>query len=253
MSRLIALYPPSFRDRYGPELDQLAADLPGRHAGDLLLGAARAWLQPRLGATTARLQATASVAWINTGITLLGAGAVNKALLDPLPPRLPAPVQPLVDVATTSAGLAVLLVLCGATVVAARILAPSVARRDHHVIRPLLPTLAIGALMVPLTLALANWHTIPIGLAWLCGFAALMAAGAIGPVVSLRRLAPAPAVLAGPVRAVPPAAVLAIVSAAASIAADVIAGPDRFGIPAAVIAAVAATTLAVSASRLPAH
>ncbi|MBN9620136.1 MAG: hypothetical protein J0H43_10470, partial [Actinobacteria bacterium] len=72
MNRLTAAalraYPPSFRERYGPELTALVEDLPTtpRNTVDLLVGAARAWLRPRFGADgrRGRLQATLATTWL---------------------------------------------------------------------------------------------------------------------------------------------------------------------------------------------
>ena len=55
MTWLIRLYPPSWRRRYGPELEELLAAQPAsfRTAIDLVAGAADAWLNPQSSTATA--------------------------------------------------------------------------------------------------------------------------------------------------------------------------------------------------------
>jgi hypothetical protein len=75
---LLALYPPSWRARYGAEFAALLGDtgIRFRHIGDVLLSAVRAWLRPsrRLHDRPTRLRSTLSVT--TYGVATLAASAV---------------------------------------------------------------------------------------------------------------------------------------------------------------------------------
>jgi len=55
---ILALYPLSFRERYGEELQALVEDTSKsrRVAFDLALGAAKAWIRPKFGGTPEQQQ-----------------------------------------------------------------------------------------------------------------------------------------------------------------------------------------------------
>ena len=86
-------YPPSFRERYGPELSALVVDTgtSPRVAADLAVGALRAWLRPVLGVDPAervrqRRLATVSTVWVCWCATFVATAGLLRALEDPPPP-----------------------------------------------------------------------------------------------------------------------------------------------------------------------
>jgi hypothetical protein len=91
---LLAAYPPSFRERYGDELDALLDDtgVGLRDAGDLLVGAARAWLRPAYGVDPVerrrrRLVSTVSAVWVAYCTVLCGTLGTLRLLEDPPVPH----------------------------------------------------------------------------------------------------------------------------------------------------------------------
>jgi hypothetical protein len=94
LARLAPLaYPPSFRERYGPELSALVVDTgpSPRVAADLVVGALRAWLRPVLGVEPAerlrqRRLATVSTVWVCWCATFVATAGLLRALEDPPPP-----------------------------------------------------------------------------------------------------------------------------------------------------------------------
>ena len=148
---LLALYPPSFRERYGDELGALVEDaLPTpRVALDLALGAARAWIEPTFGGTPGQRQRDRMLATILTvfwswSLVLLAFAAFSKMVDDP-------PVWglrvPLVHAAfqVSSASMDVATVLIGLGALSYWGLIAVTARREHG-LRNLLPaTIPIGA------------------------------------------------------------------------------------------------------------
>jgi hypothetical protein len=92
---LLAAYPPSFRERYGDELDALLEDTGTgpREILDLLAGAARAWLRPAYGADPAqrrrlRLLSSVSTVWVGFCVVLCGTLGTLRLLEDPPVPGL---------------------------------------------------------------------------------------------------------------------------------------------------------------------
>jgi hypothetical protein len=92
---LLATYPPSFRERYGDELEALLDDtgVGPRVTLDLLLGAARAWLRPTYGADPGqrrrlRLLSSVSTVWVGFCVVLCGTLGTLQLLEDPPPPGL---------------------------------------------------------------------------------------------------------------------------------------------------------------------
>lgn len=148
---LLALYPPSFRERYGDELGALVEDaLPApRVALDLALGAARAWIEPTFGGTPGQRQRDRMLATILTvfwswSLVLLAFAAFSKMVDDP-------PVRglrvPLVHAAfqVSSASMDVATGLIGLGALSYWGLIAVTARREHG-LRNLLPaTIPIGA------------------------------------------------------------------------------------------------------------
>jgi len=94
-SLALAAYPPSFRERYGDELDALSEDhgRSGRATADLALGAARAWVRPAFAGSPAevrrlRLLASISTVWVCWCVVVVGTMATLRLLEDPAAPGL---------------------------------------------------------------------------------------------------------------------------------------------------------------------
>ena len=225
----VRLYPPSFRERYGAELDALVSDLGGGHPGDLLRGAARAWLRPSFAGPDAlrrRRQATAATVWVAWCAGFLVAPAVNRALLDPPVPGAP---RALLDAGQGLFVAGWVLALAGALPVVLGSLLPVLRRGAWRTVRPLLVTVALGlaAAGALAVLALVAHHQPGHPTGW--GWAALAVAGVLGlafvaalglaPAMVLGRLAPPGRTLALPfVLAVPLAGVLAALAASSVVA-----------------------------------
>lgn len=199
MSRLTRLalscYPPSWQERYGEELADLADGQPG--AGlDLLLGAARAWLHPLPGRTThaRRLSAicTTHVAWC---AGFVGSLVYLKQVNDPPVPGLTTGLsQPLWGVTKAAFFFGWLVLVLGGTGLLLRVGVPAVRQRSWHVLRPMLPAAVLMVVVlgsIPLIGSLTRGSiglgTTVLVLAWLGLGLALAVAGAVGPAVALRR------------------------------------------------------------------
>jgi hypothetical protein len=92
---LVEVYPPSFRQRYGAELETLVADAGSgwRDSADLALGVCRAWVAPAFGGTPleqrrSRLQATTITVLAAWSASLVAAAGLAKAVDDPRLPGL---------------------------------------------------------------------------------------------------------------------------------------------------------------------
>lgn len=220
----LACYPPSWKERYGDELAELTRD---GDTTDLLVGAARAWRHPA-GARTAdarRLSAVSAVhvAWC---LGFVGALFYLKAVNDPPVPGLTTGAsQPLWAVAklTFFAGWAVLL-LTGAGLLL-RIAVPAARRRDWHVLRPLLPAAVLLVVVLGTSPFVGRYGNgapslgpVLVILGWLALGSGLVVAGAIGPVVALRRAALPPTALRLPLVAAAAVTVLAVGLAVATVA-----------------------------------
>ena len=196
MKRLaLRCYPPAWRERYGAELEELSEGQDGVTL-DLLVGAARAWTQPPAGRTTAdRRRSAVSTAHVSWCLTVLAVIGYVKQVDDPPLPGLTTGLsQPLwgAEKAAFFAGSAVLL-LTG-TALLLRVAVPAVRRRDWFVLRPMLPATALLVVVLATIPLVAHFgpRTPDLGavlvvLTWLGLGLALMVAGAIGPVVALRR------------------------------------------------------------------
>ena len=91
----LAAYPPSFRARYGDELDALVAEtgVGPRVVADLLLGALSAWLRPAYGVDPVerrrlRLVSTASTVWVSWCVVTCGTLGTLRLLEDQPAPGL---------------------------------------------------------------------------------------------------------------------------------------------------------------------
>jgi hypothetical protein len=233
----LRLYPPSFRARYGTELDALVADLPRRRGTglDLLRGAALAWLRPAfLGDRAARLRASLATTWVAWCAGFLVAPVVTWMLLDEPVPGLPAWAPRVLTAAQVLFFVGWALALLGALPVLASAVWPALRRSDRG-LRPLVPALALGVLVAIGAGVLAllrgtrpdpsDAYLAVVALWLLCGAGFVVCLG-IGPAVTLRRLRPDGAALRLPaVLAVAVALVLAAVTGT-SFAAAVSVGVD---------------------------
>jgi hypothetical protein len=260
---LLACYPPSFRERYGAELDALVEETGAgpQVCWDVAVGAAAAWLRPAFTGEPServrrRMQAGLSTIWVAWCAGVLAVPVVARALLDPPVPGATGTVRMLVSVAW-------LVLLAGGAVatgcalmLARRVLVPALRSGQRRVWRPLLPAVALLALELvaaegvwllrrghPVVWPHPSAAFLAVLLAWLVGLLALAVVGAAGPPVALRRARPSiralrlPGVLAIGVTAALIA--LAVVQAAAVLLAGY--GPVAFGGAAvAVLAAVGA-------------
>lgn len=91
----LALYPPSFRGRYGTELDALVDGVPAtwREVTDLVKGAGRAWAFPTFAGDAderrrARLQATTMTVLVAWCASVVAGAGFAKAVNDPPLPAL---------------------------------------------------------------------------------------------------------------------------------------------------------------------
>lgn len=263
-------YPPSFRDRYGGELEALVDDLPASAATvpDLLVGAARSWLRPSFaGADGARrrLQATAATTWVAWCAGFLIAPAVNRALMDPPVAGANATVRSLLDIAQFLFFVGWAVVLLGAVPLVAGALIPAVRARQWARLRSLVPALVLGAIeaagfvtLVQLRSGVSSTPSTPVlvlaGL-WLFGFVLFVCCLGAGPALAVERLNPRAGLLRIPVAlAVPVALTLAAITGC-SLAAAVLAGdPSIAGsavpvVGALVVACVASVVALVSSGR----
>jgi len=253
-------YPPSFRERYGAELAALVEDLRPSTAGtvNLWLGAARAWVRPPLAASARpRLEASISVVWIAWCAACLLAPAVSKALLD----QPTGPVDPvarhLLLGASIAWGLGCVLAVAGAGLLTWRVLVPAVRARRWQALRPLLPALVLGPVVVLALAALvasaeptaAGSTTLVLGSIWSAGLVAFLAVAGAGPAVTLRRLHPDAGVLRVPaLLAVGLAGLLALMTVASTLAVVAAGGAALLDSRAVVVGVLAVGVLASTAA-----
>ncbi|MDQ0029991.1 hypothetical protein [Arthrobacter bambusae] len=273
--RVLRWYPPSFRARYGDELDELVDSLPGsaRTTADLLWGAVRAWVRPVFPGADGlrrRLLASVSTTWIAWCAGFLVAPAANKALLDPPGAGAGMTVRILLYCGLGLFTVGWLLALAAAIFLLIRAVLPVTRSRAWFALKPLLPAVVLGvieaAVMLALVLmsqsnAVAETPTIAsaVLIGWLVGLAAFLGCLGIGAAVSLQRLEIGASTLQLPaLLAVPLALVLATMSVC-DIAAVILAGDAAlFGsvVPVIVVLAVAGTAsvaaLTSSARGIPA-
>lgn len=198
-------YPPSFRARYEEELSALVDDIPLTRpvTGDLLMGAARAWVHPRFSGAEAprrRLQATLATTWVAWCVGFLAAPATTFAVLDEPSPRATTGVRNLLHAAQALFFTGWAFVLLGAAPVLICSVSPAMRGRSWHTLRPLVPALtlgvadAVGLLVLVLTRGSVTHEATPgflIGTTvWLIGCGAFVLSLGIGPALTLDRLAP---------------------------------------------------------------
>jgi hypothetical protein len=263
-------YPPSFRDRYGDELEALTDDVTPswRHTADLYVGAGRAWLRPAFtgpDSTRRRLQASVTTVWVAWCAGFLLAPAIDKALLDPPGPGVDATVRRLLDVSAVVLVAGWVVALAGAALIVWRTLVPALRARRWSVLRPLVPAVVLGIVVAVGLVALAlasrsgGSHPSPaivaLGMAWLVGLLAFLASSGFGPGVTIRRLHPDGAVLRVPTL-LAAALALCLAGMTATCAAAVLVAGDAsligtFAPVAAVVAVgvVASSTALVSSAR----
>ena len=264
----LRLYPPSFRERYGPELSVLIDDLDsGPVTVDLLRGAALAWLRPVLpGAgpemARRRLQATVSTAWVAWCVGFMTAPAATRALLDPPVAGADQTVHTLLDVAQVAFFTGGALAFIAGFPLAIALLRPALRTGDRRLIAPLAPLGILGAVEAAglgLLAILRRGHpptwlhpSIPfvlVGTLWIAGFGAFVIAGALGPPVVLTRARPDGFALRWAVAVGALVSLALLVIAGVCVATFVIAGPGLFGIPVIIVAATASATAVTSGRR----
>lgn len=206
----LACYPPSWKERYGEELADLARD---GDALDLTVGALRAWAHPAGARTPAarRLSAisTVHVAWC---AGYVGAIGYLKAVNDPpLPGLTTGASQPLWAVAKATFFAGWLVLLLTGTALLLRIAVPAARRREWDVLRPMLPAAILLVLVLGTIPVLGHWNnSIPVVLGWLLLGLGLVVTGAAGPAMTLRRSGLAATSLRLPMVAATLLAVLAV-------------------------------------------
>jgi hypothetical protein len=196
-------YPPSFRDRYGEEIELLSTDLTERRglAFDLWRGVVRAWLRPSFTGPdrhVARLRASVSTTWVAWCAAFLIAPAMSLALLDEPTPGADHAVHDLLNTATALFGIGWSIALAGAVMLAYSTLLPAVRQRDWAALRPLLIpfglALVAAGTLLGLVLSRGDSHTSPSGatlalaILFVVEFCAFVISVAICPVLTLRRL-----------------------------------------------------------------
>lgn len=148
---LLAAYPPSFRARYGAELESLVTDCGAspRVVLDLAVGAIKAWLLP-IGPPESRqrrrwrLEATSGTVFVAWCVALVAMAGFSRGVDDsPLPGLAAAPTSAFFAVAETAFSLSVAVVALGLLFYAAAVLVPAVRAHQRRVWLPVaLPLLA---------------------------------------------------------------------------------------------------------------
>jgi hypothetical protein len=162
---ILALYPLSFRERYGEELQALVEDTSKsrRVAFDLALGAAKAWIGPKFGGTPEQQQRSRLLATILTvlwswSLVLVALGSFNKMVNDPAVNGLRQPVTAVAfQLALVSMYVATGLIMIGAVIYWGVIAAAS--RRERNVRTLVLASTPAGAGLI--------WYGATWALAWL--------------------------------------------------------------------------------------
>jgi hypothetical protein len=151
---LMAAYPPSFRARYGAELDSLVEDTPpsARVAGDLLINAARAWIRPvGIGNGPARrrwrLEATMSTAFVAWCSAVVAMSGFSRGVDDSALPGLGTePTASFFRVAESGFATIALVMVVGLLFYACVVLLPAIRRNQRGVWLPIaLPIVGAGA------------------------------------------------------------------------------------------------------------
>jgi hypothetical protein len=209
---VLRCYPPSFRARYGLELAALVTDLgPRASTGDLLAGAARAWVRPRFAGPDAprrRLQATVATVWVAVCLGGLIVPMATRSLLDPPVAGADATVRGLLTAATVLLAVAWGLAVAGALPLLLR------------------AVVAVGAATLAAVRGpgYTSGPAVALVITWLGTLGALVLATAAGPPIVLDRLAPDRRTLTVPVLAAAGVAITLAGAAACSVAALTVAG-----------------------------
>jgi hypothetical protein len=151
---LLRLYPPSFRERYGDELQALVEDTSPspRLTLDLALGAGRAWIGPRFGGSPeqrrrARLLATILTVFWSWTLVLVAFGSFNQMVNDPAVPGLGRPLAEIAfHLSQVAMAIATGLIVVGAVIYWGVIAAAS--RRERSFRTLLVATIPVGAGLV---------------------------------------------------------------------------------------------------------
>ncbi|AOR35744.1 hypothetical protein BFF78_35895 [Streptomyces fodineus] len=203
MAARVALrsYPPSFRERYGCELEALVEDTGAGPSvvADLLVGSLRAWLRPVMPDESAegrrrRMQASVATTWV-TWCAALYALPMLDFILSEEPGLTPDLVRRLLDVAQYAMYGAGLIVLTGGLAV----LAETSRTGNRAALRPLvalIPTLPTW-LIAPFLLVYASIDPISywVGALAVLGPAAFLITMAVAPAVVVTRCRPSAKVL----------------------------------------------------------
>ena len=199
-------YPPSFRERYEPELEALVEETGSgaRVTADLLLGAIRAWVRPTFSGTAenrvrGRVQATACTVWIALCAGFLVAPATGNLFNDPMPMATPLQ-ESLLLAAEIAMATSLFLALVAAADSFSRIWSRAMRAKDWRTLAPLgLPVaLAIVDGIVALVIssitavesaeiAVRSPLFVVLLVAFALGFTALVVSGALAPALVLNR------------------------------------------------------------------
>ncbi|MFI5972804.1 hypothetical protein [Streptomyces sp. NPDC051452] len=194
-------YPPSFRERYGCELEALVEDTGARPSvvADLLIGALRAWLHPVMPDESAerrrrRMQASVATTWVTWCAALYALPVVNFILSEE-PWPTPVLVRRLLDVAQYAMYGAGLILLVGALALLAETSRTGnwTAWRPLVALVPTLPTWLIAPLL--LTFASIEPLSYWVGALGVLGPAAFLITVAVTPAVVVTRCRPSAKVL----------------------------------------------------------
>ncbi|MGD3111577.1 hypothetical protein [Streptomyces sp. YGL11-2] len=189
-------YPPSFRERYGPELEALVEDTGTGPCvvADLLIGALRAWLRPVMPNESAerrrrRMQASVATTWVSWCAALCVLPLLRIVLTDQLRPDSADWVRPLLDVAQYATDSSGLVPLVGAL----SLLAETARTGNWTAWRPLLAPFALVPVLLGGVWALMLRYLVDgpwlFTLGWL-GPAAFLTAAAVAPAVVVTRCRP---------------------------------------------------------------
>lgn len=149
---LVAIYPPSFRHRYGDELTALVEDAgpSWRDSVDLALGVGRAWVAPVFGGSAleqrrSRLQTTTTTVLGTWCASLLAAAAFSKAVDDPPLPGLHGVALTAYDIGTVVVEATAAAVLLAGFAFWLTVIVPALRARRRDVALPALaPALIVG-------------------------------------------------------------------------------------------------------------
>jgi hypothetical protein len=168
----LALYPPSFRRRYGDELDALVdgAEATWREVADLAKGAARAWAFPTFAGDAderrrARLQATTMTVLVAWCASVVAGAGFAKAVDDPPLPGLHGATGTVYDTGAVVLEVTAGVVLATGFVFWLALVAPAWRARTRAVVVPAFAPAVIVATWLGITglVALYVHHVAPGG------------------------------------------------------------------------------------------